>query len=79
MVGVKVVVGIVVGVKVVVGIVVGAGVLVVAVEDSEINTWDILMSKTYCSSVSFDQIVETSLPKCFGQFCDRFPYINVIF
>ena len=31
-----------VGIKVVVGIVVGAGVLVVAVEDSEINTWDIL-------------------------------------
>ena len=69
---------IVVGVKVVVGIVVGAGVLVVAVEDPEINTWDILMSKTYCSSVSFDQIVETSLPNCFGQFCDRFPYIIVI-
>ena len=67
--------GIVVGIK----FVVGAGVLVVAVEDSEINTWDILMSKTYCSSVSFDQIVETSLPNCFGQFCDRFPYINVIF
>ena len=71
--------GIVVGIKVVVEIVVGAGVLVVAVEDPEINTWDILMSKTYCSSVSFDQIVETSLPNCFGQFCDRFPYINVIF
>ena len=65
-------VGIVVGAK----FVVGAGVLV---EDSEINTWDILMSKTYCSSVSFDQIVESSLPNCFGQFCDRFPYISVIF
>ena len=39
-VGVKVVVGIGVGVMVVVGV--GAGVLVVAVEDSEINTWDIL-------------------------------------
>ena len=48
--------GIVVGVKVVVGIVVGAGVLVVAVEDSEINTCDILMRIPHEQNILFFSI-----------------------
>ena len=44
--------GVVVGIK----FVVGAGVLVVAVEDSEINTWDILMRIPHEQNILFFSI-----------------------